>query len=494
MNALITIMILAGSALMVYNIWGFIRFSKYVRGIDYWGSNNAILYFPIALLVMFLIGYLIVGLFGKPDIIMAGILFGGSIFVFVMYRMLMSVTTNLVESEELKKRLSEAEESERIKNTFLATISHEMRTPLNVIIGLDNLLLKNEELSSETVGYLKKIGLSAKHLLTLINNMLDMKRLESGALAVKNEPFALGDALDQVCAITEAQCEDKGLAFISEIRPDLRRTVVGDIALLEQVLLTILDNAVKYTDQGGTVRFSAEKDPEKPGVMRFVTEDSGVGIDPAFLPKIFESFSQEDSSSTSRYGGSGLSLAVAKRMANAMGAEILVESEKNKGSVFTVVIPLEEQAGDAAYEAESEEVSLAGRRVLVAEDIPENAEIVMDLLDLEEVECERAENGKVALECFESHPQGYYDAIFMDLRMPVMDGIEAARNIRALSRPDAKEIPIIALTANAFDLDVKQTSEAGMNVHLAKPADADLLYRTLKQMIREHPQKGASDD
>ncbi|MBR2770333.1 MAG: response regulator, partial [Solobacterium sp.] len=421
MNALITVMILAGSALMVYNIWGFIRFSKYVQGIDYWGSNNAILYFPIALLVMFLIGYLIVGLFGKPDIIMAGILFGGSIFVFVMYRMLMSVTTNLVESEALKKRLSEAQESERIKNTFLATMSHEMRTPLNVILGLDDLALKNPDLPGETRGYLKKIGLSAKHLLTLINNMLDMKRLESGMLQVKNEEFSLGDALDQVCAITEARCEEKGIAFISEIYSDMRCRVVGDIALLEQVLLTILDNAVKYTDAGGTVRFTAENDPEKSGFMRFITEDNGVGIDAAFLPKLFESFSQEDSSSTSRYGGSGLSLAVAKRMTDAMGAEILVKSEKNKGSEFTVVIPLE-KVDSAAASKEEEEVSLEGKRVLVVEDIPENAEIVMDLLELEGVECEHAENGRIALECFESHPQGYYDAIFMDLRMPVMDG------------------------------------------------------------------------
>lgn len=495
MNALITLMILSGSALMVYNIYGFLRFAKYVRSMDNWGTNNAILYFPIALLVMFLLGYLIVGLFGKPDLIVAGILFGGSIFVFVMYKMLMEVTERVVEGEKLQSELRSAQESERMKSSFLATISHEMRTPLNVILGLDDLALKNTELPAETRDYLLKIGLSAKHLLSLINNMLDMKRIEDGSLTTKSEPFSLGEAMDQICAITEAQCDDKGLAFVRELYSDVRCMVIGDEAMIEQVLLTILDNAVKYTDPGGMVRFTAKKDPEKEGYFRFETEDNGVGIDKAFLPKVFDSFTKEDSSSTSRYGGSGLSLAVARRMAQAMGAEILVESEKNKGSIFTVVIPLKTaELSELAADQAAEEVSLEGRRVLLVEDIPANAEIVMDLLGLEGVTCEHAENGKIGAGMFASHPQGYYDAIFMDLRMPVMDGLECTRTIREMNRPDAKQIPIIALTANSFDTDVKQTREAGMNVHLAKPADADLLYNTLKRMISEHPQRGNTDD
>ena len=284
-----------------------------------------------------------------------GILFGGSIFVFVMYKMLMEVTERVVEGEKLQSELRSAQESERMKSSFLATISHEMRTPLNVILGLDDLALKNTELPAETRDYLLKIGLSAKHLLSLINNMLDMKRIEDGSLTTKSEPFSLGEAMDQICAITEAQCDDKGIAFVRELYSDVRCTAIGDEAMIEQVLLTILDNVVKYTDPGGMVRFTAKKDPEKEGYFRFETEDNGVGIDKAFLPKVFDSFTKEDSSSTSRYGGSGLSLAVARRMAQAMGAEILVESEKNKGSIFTVVIPLKtaelsELAADQAAE------------------------------------------------------------------------------------------------------------------------------------------------
>ena len=492
MSALITILILAGALLMVCNIWGFLRFARYVRNIDYWGTNNTILYFPIVLLVMFLIGYLIVGLFGKPDIIMAGILFGGSIFVFVMYRMLTGVTARIMESEELKTKLTAAQESEKTKTEFLATVSHEMRTPLNVILGLDNLALRNQELPEETKDYLKKIRLSAKHLLTLINNMLDMKRIDTDGLSAENAEFSLREALDQVCAITEAQCLEKGIQFETEISPEAKGKVIGDDALLEQILLSILDNAVKYTERGGVIRFSAALDSEKENLFRFVTEDNGIGMDSAFLPKLFMPFSREDSSSTSRYGGGGLSLSVAKHMADAMHAEILAESEKNRGSKFTVLVPLERTA---SVEAVSEkEAALEGRRVLIVEDIPENAEIVMDLLELEGVESDLAANGKIGVECFASKPEGYYDAIFMDMRMPVMDGVEATKAIRALERADAKEVPIIALTANSFESDIKQTIEAGMNIHIAKPADADQLYSILGKMISEHPQKGASHD
>ena len=229
--------------------------------------------------------------------------------------------------------------------------------------------------------------------------------------------------------------------------------------------------------------------------MEFTVSDTGIGISKEFLPHIFDTFAQEDSSSTGKYGSSGLGMAITKNIVELMNGNIHVESEKNKGSIFTVVIPLKTaELSELAADQAAEEVSLEGKRVLLVEDIPANAEIVMDLLGLEGVICEHAENGKIGVGMFASHPQGYYDAIFMDLRMPVMDGLECTRTIREMNRPDAKQIPIIALTANSFDTDVKQTREAGMNVHLAKPADADLLYSTLKRMISEHPQRGNTDD
>jgi CheY-like chemotaxis protein len=228
------------------------------------------------------------------------------------------------------------------------------------------------------------------------------------------------------------------------------------------------------------VKSDAEEGSKK--TLTFTVSDTGIGIDPEFMPSMFEAFTQEDDSFTRAYGGSGLGLAVAKKSVELMGGTISAESEKGKGSVFTIVLPLE-YVSDEGGQIELEDIDLAGRRVLVVEDIPENAEIIMDLLDLEDVESEHAENGQIALDMFSQASEGYYDAILMDLRMPIMDGLESSRRIRALDRPDAKTIPIIAVTANAFDSDVKATMEAGMNAHLAKPADSDLLYETLRQQI-----------
>ncbi len=250
------------------------------------------------------------------------------------------------------------------------------------------------------------------------------------------------------------------------------------------MLLSILDNAVKYTDAPGTVTLSVQTaaDASDLRTLRFAVTDTGVGIDSAFLPKVFEVFTQEDASATNRFGGSGISMALAKNIVELMNGNITVQSEKNVGSTFTVTLPLR-LAGDEIADAQEESVSLDGKRVLLAEDLPENAEIVTDLLELEGVETEHAENGQIALDLFSGAEPGTYDAILMDLRMPVMDGLEATRRIRTLPRADAKTIPIIALTANAFESDIRASLEAGMNAHLAKPADADYLYATLKRLI-----------
>jgi CheY-like chemotaxis protein len=260
---------------------------------------------------------------------------------------------------------------------------------------------------------------------------------------------------------------------------------------LKQVLINILGNAVKFTEAPGTVAFTAEQLPGEeglPGALRFTVRDTGIGMDPEFIPKIFESFTQENATAANRYGGSGLGMAITRNFVEMMGGRIEVESKKGAGSVFTVTVPMQPSDRTAQPAAmtdwkEGLSGSLAGRRVLMAEDVEQNAEILADLLELEEMESERAENGEEALRMFREHPEGYYDCILMDVRMPVMDGLTAAKAIRALPRADAETIPIIAMTANVFDEDMERSLAAGMNAHLSKPIEPDLMYETIARLL-----------
>lgn len=496
-------MVCLGSILMAYNIYGFVRFSRRCRSYDYWNEEAGILYVPIVLLVLFFLGYLAVGIFVAPDIIVSSILFGGSIFVYVMYRMLERVTSHIIKSESLKGELVAAEKSNEAKSRFLATMSHEMRTPMNVIIGLDEIVLKDPELSDQTREQLEKIGLSARHLLGLINNILDLNSIESGEFHIKSEEFSPRDALGQVFAIMHALCEQKGLVFETRVDESLATCCRGDAMQLKQALFSILDNAVKYTEAPGKVSVALDVASCEDGAqtVSIRISDTGVGMDADFVPRLFKAFEREDSSSTSQFGGGGLSLAVAKQIVDAMGGTIEAQSTKGVGSTFTIVVSLEvvareevpgveapESVGhDASQDgacAVDEATSLEGRHILIVEDIEENAEILADLLELEGASSDHAENGKVAIDMFVESGVNYYDAVLMDLRMPVMDGLEAARRIRELDRPDARDVPIIAVTANAFESDVRQALEAGMNEHLAKPVDVDLLYTTLQRYMR----------
>lgn len=222
--------------------------------------------------------------------------------------------------------------------------------------------------------------------------------------------------------------------------------------------------------------------------LRFTMSDTGIGMDPEFLPKLFEAFSQEDTNTTTRYGGSGLGIAISKSFVTLMGGDIHVESEKGKGTTFTVSVPLDrvqeaEKQEDAEEEAPAEEYSLAGMHFLIVEDQEMNAEILTDLLEIEDISSEWVENGQRAVDLFSQSEKGRFDAILMDMRMPVMDGLTATREIRKLSHPDAATIPIIALTANAFEEDVNRCLDAGMNAHLAKPVDIDLLKDTLREIL-----------
>ncbi|MBR2765036.1 MAG: response regulator, partial [Blautia sp.] len=529
---------------------------------------------------------------------------------------------------EVEKAL--AEESSRAKSSFLSNMSHEIRTPLNAIIGLNNIALRDPELPPRTREQLEKMGASAKHLLGLINDILDMSRIESGRMVLKNEEFFFREFLDQINIMINGQCMDKGLNYECDIIGNVADYYIGDDMKLKQVLINVLGNSVKFTEAPGNVTLTVEQINQFEGfcVLRFVITDTGIGMEKEYISRIFETFSQEDATTTNPYGGSGLGMALTKNIVEMMNGEIQVNSEKGVGSVFTITVTLKsssqtahqihetslpkglkalvidddqiacqhaqavlraigieadistraEQALEILREAcehghgydliltdykmpdmnglelahkvrsfdgresiiimltgynweslhgennredvdsimskplfsdsllreiqlllakkagmdpaEEElapegdhETILAGHRVLMAEDVEQNAEILADLLDLEDVEAEHAVNGEAAVRMFSEKPVGYYDAILMDVRMPVMDGLTATRMIRALDRPDAGTIPIIAMTANVFEEDVQRSLQAGMNAHLSKPIEPERLYEMMAKLM-----------
>lgn len=504
MSAMMTVAIYAmvylGSALMVWNI---VRYARYARRMEQtvdWRQGRATLYIPVMLLVFFLLGYLGIGLFGRPDMLVAGILFGGSIFVFIVFVLLERITDRIQMSERLEAELMAAEQSNQVKSSFLSSVSHEMRTPMNAIIGLDVIALANPDLDDDVRRQLEQIGESAQHLEGLIDDMLDMSTMESGRMELHEEPFRLGELLNQIDAMIAPQCSIKGLEYSSSITEDADGWYLGDANKLRRAMLNILQNAVKFTAAPGTVTFAVTKlvgGGDKPTLL-LSASDTGIGIDEEFLPSLFDAFAQEDVTTTSRYGGSGLGLSIAKQIVDSMDGSIDVTSRKGEGSTFVVSVslatcePAEQDARLAAGAKTDGLVELGGAHILVVDDIDMNAEIMADLLDLEGATCDHAENGQVAVDMFAQSPVGSYDAILMDLRMPVMDGFESARCIRALHRPDAQTVPIIALTANASEDDRVRSLEAGMDNHLPKPVDVDTVYYWLRVFMTKKA-RGAHD-
>ena len=410
----------------------------------------------------------------------------------------------------LKDALEEAERASRAKTVFLSNMSHEIRTPMNAIIGLDNIAKKEPTASDKIKEYLDKIGVSAQHLLSIINDILDVSRIESGRISVNNEEFSLSESIEQVNTIIEGQCREKGLVYDFRIVGDVKDRYVGDTMKLKQILINLLGNAVKFTPEGGTVSFTVEKvrDMAEKTELKFVISDTGIGMSEEFLPHMFDAFSQEDSTVTTKYGSTGLGMSITKSLVELMNGQIDVQSKKGQGTMFTITLVMGdvdgaekivaekyesindnnaeyEESGNASGSAASENVSiLKGKRILIAEDVEVNLEIMKMLLAMEGMESEEAENGKIAVQKFENSDPGYFDAVLMDMRMPEMGGLEATRIIRALDREDAKDIPIIALTANAFDEDVQRSIQAGLNAHLSKPVEPELLYETLRKLIR----------
>ncbi len=393
--------------------------------------------------------------------------------------------------EALKDALTAAENASRAKTAFLSSMSHEIRTPLNAIIGLNSIAMAGEDAGEKTREYLGKIGDAAGHLLEIINEILDMGRIESGKMTIRKEEFSLTEALEQVNTMIGGQCRDKGLEYIFNTKGRVDETYIGDAMKLKQVLINILGNAVKFTPEGGRIDFTVEEGPrfDQSAVLRFIVSDTGIGMSKEFLPRIFDPFAQGDNASPGMYGSTGLGMPISKSIVELMNGHIEVESEEGKGSTFTVTVSFgESEAKDDAPKekqpaGEKKAADLQGRRVLLAEDVPVNAEIMMMVLKEKGIEADHAENGRQALEMFKGSEPGYYDAILMDMRMPEMDGLEATRAIRSLEREDAASVPIIALTANAFDEDVQRSMQAGLNAHLSKPVDPDTLFETMERLI-----------
>ena len=527
----------------------------------------------------------------------------------------------LNQSQALSDALNAAEVANKAKTAFLSNMSHEIRTPMNAIIGLDKIALNDPGVSEATRAHLEKIGTSADHLLSIINDILDMSRIEAGRMTIRSEVFSLPVLLDQVDVMIGGQCRDKGLNWNWEMLTEADEYYIGDDVKLKQVLINILGNSVKFTPEGGTITFTIERTHsyKNKSTFRFVMTDTGIGMDKDYLPKIFEPFSQEDLSTKTKYGSTGLGMPITKSIVELMNGEINVESTKGEGTTFEVTVTLTESEQElhkkgtinpqdmnvliidddpvaceyAAMELEKVGVSsefvlsgaeavemvklkyarrevynliivdwkmpemdglettrqirsiigdestiviltsfywedivedadkagvdrfiakpleaqniihqfedafalkeknaknkadLEGRRILLAEDMEINAEIIKEILSIRSMEVEHAEDGQIAFDMFQDSEEGYYDAVLMDMRMPNMDGLEATRAIRHLDRNDAKSIPIIALTANAFDEDVQRSLQAGLDAHLSKPVDPDNLFETLEGLVKD---------
>ena len=395
-------------------------------------------------------------------------------------------------TKDLQHALDVAQSGSRAKTAFLSSVSHEIRTPMNAIIGLNHIALENPNLPPETREQLKKIGASAQHLLSIINDILDVSRIESGRTVLKNEEFAFNNVIEQVNVIIGSQCRDKGLIYDCRAQAVANDFYIGDSVKIKQVLINILGNAVKFTPKGGTVTLQIEKTAEfdRKTTLKFMIKDTGIGMSEDYIPKIFDAFSRENDSAQNQYGSTGLGMAITKGIVDLLNGQISVESTKGVGTAFTVVITLTQAATDVAHSPAQETIEallrtteLNGKRILLAEDVEVNAEIIKEVLKMRGMLVEHAENGQIAVDMFNAQPVGYYDAILMDMQMPVLNGLEATKLIRSLARTDAKKIPIIALTANAFDEDMQRSMQAGMNSHLSKPIEPDAIYRTLERLI-----------
>ena len=382
----------------------------------------------------------------------------------------------------------EAERANLAKSVFLSNMSHDIRTPMNAIIGFTNIALKQQP-KPEVQSCLEKISDSSEHLLTLINDVLDISRIESGKTQFAPVPADITSVEDVVTEIMHGFLSDRDIDFQVARETPACPYVLADTVRIREVLVNILGNAVKFTDDGGTIRFETSYRPgadDRHMVAHYRVTDTGVGMSEEFVERVFDEFAQEETDARTQYKGTGLGMAITKRYVDLMGGTISVESKKGVGSTFTVELPLE--VTDAEYVRKQDlsiaKVNLSGVKILMAEDNDLNAEIAQVQLEERGMPVTRAADGKEAVEVFTNHPAGTFDIILMDVMMPEMNGYEATKAIRSLDdRPDGHMIPIIAMTANAFAEDVQASLDAGMNGHLSKPIVMDELVKTIARNL-----------
>ncbi len=480
------LMIYAGSVLMAYNIYRYICFSRDVRKHGNWDQEQRLFYLPILLLIMFFIGYLIVGLFGNPDLVMAGILFGGSVFVFVMLLLIRRTFDRIQENEQLEARLSAAEEASKAKTFFLSNMSHDIRTPLNAIIGYTTLAKQKDITDGEKGEYIGKIETASRQLLDIVNDVLDMSRIESGKFSLEPTCINLENCIHEACDLVRTQLESKKIELT--VSSDVsHKWVLCDKVMMDRALMNLMCNAGKFTEENGRVSLQLKElsAGEQTGSYEIRIKDTGIGMSPEFVERLFIPFERERTSTVSQIQETGLGLAITKSIVDMMGGNINVRTEKGKGTEFTITVdfPLTEPEEEIFPVAE-EKTSFEGMRALLVEDNMINMEIAQMLLDQEGFLIETAENGKIAVEMTAASEPGYYDVILMDIQMPVMDGYMATKAIREIPNPELAGIPIIAMTANAFQEDIRRAEEFGMNGHIAKPLDIPSMRVTLAHVLK----------
>ena len=391
--------------------------------------------------------------------------------------------------KELEEAKIAAEAANEAKSAFLFNMSHDIRTPMNAILGFTDIAEKHIDEKERVLEALGKVKMSGEHLLSLINDVLDMSRVESGAVTIEEEPISMDMAKDNIFSIMNGSAEAKNILFVSEIDPSVtHHWFCADRLRMMRVLTNIISNSVKYTNPGGRITLLAEELPcEREGCAhyRYTVSDTGIGMSREYLAHVFEPFTRAESATKSGVVGTGLGMAITKSLTELMGGTIAIESELGVGTTVTLNFEsrIAEPVSEASLIPENVELNLDGKRILLVEDNELNREIATDILEEEGIVIDTAEDGDIAVEKLRGAVEGEYDLILMDIQMPRMNGYEATRAIRALPNAYAANIPIIAMTANAFDEDKKNALAAGMNGHVAKPIDVPKLIATLAEVL-----------